>query len=352
MGKKGGSPKSTTQTSTHALTPQAQEFWEMAKPTVKGVFDKPYQPYAGNRVAGFNSLHHSALGLAGSQPGMPMDAAASRGFLNRTLAGNGMGIPVPQNPFIGKSVRANPMLEANNPYFEGSLRNTLNDVTDQFQRNRIAQTDANFARHNLFGGSNWADAQRGNQRELAKTLGDISTSSRFQEYNNRAQLHEADISRRSQEQTRDAGLAQHRIDMANQNAYQHQKQQMQAATLLPNIAQMETADTANRYNLRASAGQLQQQQEQAGLDDAYQRFGEQQGYDKQRADYLREWLSTINGNGVTSVTAPGAQGANPFAKIAGSGLSGLGTYAALAATPAAPFAIPAGLLAGGLGLFS
>lgn len=345
-------PKSTTSTSKHELTPQAQEFWELAKPTVKGIFDRPYQPYTGNRVTGLNGLQHNAANLAFSKPGMPMDAASSRSFLNKTLAGNGVGIPVPQNPFIGKSVRSNPMLEANNPYFEGSLKNTLNDVTDQFQRNRIAQTDANFARHNLFGGSNWADAQRGNQRELAKTLGDISTNSRFQEYNNRAQLHEADIGRRLQEQTRDAGLAQHRIDMANQNAHQNQKQQMQAATLLPNIARMETEDTANRYNLQASAGQLQQQQEQAGLDDAYQRFSEQQDYDKQRSDYLREWLSAINGNGVTSVTKPGAAGTSPFAKVAGSGMAGLGTYAALAATPLAPYAIPAGLLAGGMGMFS
>lgn len=345
-------PKATTQTAKNELNPQAQEMWERARPTVTGIFNKPYQPYAGNRVAGLNGLQHSAFGLAGSRSGMPMDAAASRGFLNRTMADNGMGVPVPQNPFIGKSVSANPMLEANNPYFEGSLRNTLNDVTDQFQRNRIAQTDANMARHNLFGGSNWADAQRGNQRELAKTLGDISTNSRFQEYNNRAQLHEADIGRRLQEQTRDAGLSQQQIDMANQNANAHRKQRMQAATLLPNIAQMETADAADRYNLQSTAGQLQQQQEQAGLDDAYQRFAEQQDYDKQRSDYFREWLSTINGDGTITKSRPGPAGPSPLARVAGSGLMGIGTYAALAATPMAPVAIPAGVGMAAMGMFS
>ncbi len=351
MGK-GGSPKSQTQTTKHELTPQAQALWGMAKPTVMGIFGKPYQPYGGNRVAGLNNLHQSAFGLAGAQSSMPMDAASSRGFLNSTLADKGMGIPVPQNPYIGTQVASNPMLEAHNPYFEGALRNTLNDVTDQFQRNRIAQTDANMARHNLFGGSNWADAQRMNQRELASTLGDISTNARLQEYNNRAQLHESDIGRRLQEQSRDAALAQQQIGMSNQNANLHRAQQMQAASLLPNIAQMETADTANRYNLQTTAGNALKQQEQAVLDDAYQRFVEQQNYDKQRSDYLREWLAAINGNGVSTSTGPAQAGANPMAKLAGSGLTGLGTYAALAASPAAPFAVPAGLLAGGLGLFS
>ena len=241
------------------------------------------------------------------------------------------------------------MLEANNPYFEGALRNTLNDVTDQFQRNRIAQTDANMARHNLFGGSNWADAQRLNQRELASTLGNISTNARLEEYNNRAQLHEADIGRRLQEQGRDAALAQQQIGMSNQNANLHRAQQMQAASLLPNIAQMETADTANRYGLLTNAAGLQKQQEQAVLDSAYQDFTDQRDYDKQRTEYLRQWLATLNGG-----AGGGAEQKNPstFTKVAGAGLTGLGTYAALAATPAAPIAVPAALLAGGLGLFS
>lgn len=415
MGK-DSTPSSTTTTTTHKLNPQANELWNMAKPTVTGMFDKPYQAYQGNKVAGFNGLHQSALNAAGMPSSMPMDAGASRGFLNSMLSSQGLGAQVPDNPLLGQrvgsnpfigqqigsnpmlgiktGVQSNPLLAENNPYFESSLKNTLNDVTDQFQRNKIAQTDANFARHNLFGGSNWADAQRQNQRELAQSLGGISTNARMNDYNNRMQLHEADINRRLQADqnditrnsglyesalgrdqsklaqdaslyeaalgrdssalNRDAALAQHKIDLSNQNANTYRTQQMQAASILPNISQLETADAANRYNLLSSAGKLQQGQDQAMLDDAYQRFMEKQGYDKQRADYLRDWLSTLNGGGSTTASQSGGNGGgSPFAKLAGSAATGLGTYASLAGiSAAAPFAVPAGLLIGGLGMLS
>lgn len=417
MGK-DSTPSSTTQT--HSLNPHAQALWNMAKPTVTGIFNKPYEAYQGNKVAGFNGLHQAAFNAANSPSSMPMDAGASRAFLNSMLSGQGLGAQVPNNPLLGHrvgsnpfigqrlesnpmlgiktSVQSNPLLAENNPYFESSLKNTLNDVTDQFQRNKIAQTDANFARHNLFGGSNWADAQRQNQRELVQSLGGISANARMNDYNNRMQLNEADINRRLQAEqndigrnvglyeaglgrdqakqaqdaslyeaalgrdfaalNRDAALAQHQIDLSNQNANTYRTQQMQAASMLPNIAQAETTDAANRYNLLSSAGKLQQGQEQAMLNDAYERFMAQQGYDKQRADYLRDWLSTLNGGGsTTSSQFGGGGGGSTAGKIAGAAATGLGTYASLApigatAAAAGPAALPLALLAGGLALAS
>lgn len=131
------------------------------------------------------------------------------------------------------------------------------------------------------------------------------------------------------------------------NAFLETQQNMlRGAALAPSV----DAGTYLPAQMGMQFGGAQQGQNQAQIDAAMQRYYENATRDVNNLRGYSDLLLGYGGQGGTSTgTAPGV---NPVANVAGSALSGLGIYGAMAMNPAtAPFAIPAGLLAGGMGLF-
>lgn len=119
-------------------------------------------------------------------------APASNPYIGQTT-------PQATNPYIGQttSVGTNPYLGLNNPYLEGALTKTLNDVQ--------GRVNAQFGQ-SAFGSS-------ANQELLARNLADASNQMRYQDYGLQAQLGESDVARR---------LAAQQADIARNASLQQQ----------------------------------------------------------------------------------------------------------------------------------
>lgn len=125
-----------------------------------------------------------------------------------------------------------------------------------------------------------------------------------------------------------------------------QQNMLRGAALAPSV----DAGTYLPAQMGMQFGGAQQGQQQAQIDAAMQRYYESATRDVNNLRGYSDLLLGYGGQGGTSTgTAPGT---SPVANVAGSALSGLGIYGAMAMNPAtAPFAVPAGLLAGSMGLF-
>jgi len=126
------------------------------------------------------------------------------------------------------------------------------------------------------------------------------------------------------------------------------QQQARMAALYPGIAQAGTMPG----QWMQQVGAQQQAMDQLGIDEAMSRH-----YYDYNAPYERytNYLNTLQGTpwGSTTTTGADPNAQSTMSQLAGSGLMGIGTWGALAANPAtAGVAVPMGLLAGGLGLFS
>src|SRR5690606_32660143 len=137
------------------------------------------------------------------------------------------------------------------------------DITRNFNNSVANNTDAMMARSGAFGGSAWQQAQSENANQLAQNLGRVSNDMRMADYGLQAQLSESDVNRRLQAQqndlarnaglsaqdldrslqsqltdlSRNSALSQAGLDMKNQNYQADRARQMQAAGMIPGMAQ-------------------------------------------------------------------------------------------------------------------
>lgn len=111
----------------------------------------------------------------------------------------GTGQTAVDNPYYGMNlnVGSNPYM-GDNPYLEQMIKASADQMTGAYQRGTAAQTDAMFARNRAYGGSAYQEAVAANQAALAKQLADTNNQYRFQNYQQSADLAEADIARRMQ----------------------------------------------------------------------------------------------------------------------------------------------------------
>jgi hypothetical protein len=121
---------------------------------------------------------------------------------------------------------------------------------------------------------------------------------------------------------------------------------LQGAGALGNLAQMQTADERQRIADLLASGGAQDARNQQDLDFIYGEFNRELDYPGRQIDLRNAAISPATGSIVTTTQPRYSQ--NPLVPAAG---MGLGTYAALAAIPAAaPYALPAALGMGALGL--
>lgn len=316
----GGGDSTVTQKSSfpEQVAPYVDPFMSQAL----SVSMKPYQSYTGQRIAPFTDAQNQAFGMTQN---IANASNAQIGGAQNALAGimNGSNqISVGQNPLLGQ----------NNPYLQQAIDAASQDVTRNFQNAVAPQTDSAFARSGAFGGSAWQQAQTDNQHQLTTDLGNIANSMRMGDYNLQAQLGESGLNRQQQGQQQ---------NIANQLA---------AIGATPGLSQ---AGYTNASAL-SSIGAQQQAQQQAGLDNAYNEWLNQQQYPYQQLGVMQGALSTLlgaSGHDITQ-TSPNPNQSNPISGAIGGAAGGLGLAGSLASAGlisnpiSAPIAIGAGLLGG------
>jgi hypothetical protein len=246
----GGSKDQTSTTDLPDwMKPYGSDFLNRAS----AVSQKPYTPYSGQTVAGLDPLTQQGIDQTG-QLGTQGTAAGNAGTqaLTDTLGGK--------------------YLDQGNPYLSGIIDQAQGDVVRNYNQVVKPQTEAAMVNSGSFGNAGLQQYQQGQQSDLQRNLGDISTNIRG-------------------------------------NAYANERGLMNSAIgLAPTYNAMQFGNA----NAATAAGQLRQQQEQAQLSDLYQRFLQEQGWDASQLGVLGNALGTLSGR-QTTVSGPqgisGGQGA-------------------------------------------
>lgn len=250
----GGDATTTTQQMPAWMEPYAKSYLGRAAQ----VADLPYQQYDGQRVAGFNGAQQYGMNAIASRAmnGSPVMGAAGQ-TLQDTASGRYLG--------------------AGNPYLQQQIDATSQDVIRNYNQAVRPQQQAAQAQSGSFGNTGLQQQETEGQRQLAQTLGNVSSGMRMQGYN---------------------------TERANQ---------MQSLSMAPQYANQDYADALQLMNV----GQMAQDNTQKNMDVDYGNWQAAQAYPRQQLDVMRNAIG-INGGGTTTQT--GAQG-NPLSQGLGGGLA-------------------------------
>ncbi len=231
----------------------------------QSVSDKPYTPYGEQTVAGMDPRTQQGIDQQ-AQLGANGTAIGNAGKAGLTDVLGGKYLNVDSNPYLSKQIDA----------AQGDVIRNYNTVSKPAMESAMVGSGS-------FGNSGLAQMQQGQQQDLQKSLGNISTQMRGNAYN-------------------------------TERGYQQQ-----ALNLAPAYSGMEFGNAQALQD----AGQTQQSQQQTELTDAYQKWMQAQGYDANQLGVMGNALGTLRGNGTQTTTgndggSSKAQTATSLAMIAAS----------------------------------
>lgn len=311
----GSQPTHTTQTTT-TIPQYARPYVERMLGKAEATTNAPYQAYGGQRVADFNPLQQQAMQSAANlgpaqQLGTGTQLAGIAG-----LQGVGAGQQYAQQATSPGSMQA-----YMSPYTNLALEPQMREAARRSAMEGQAQ-QAMAAQRGAFGGTRSALMEAERQRNLGQLQSDIygkGMQTAFEQAR-QAQQFGADLGLRG------AGMG------------------VQAAGQLGQLGQQQFGQQEAAMRAQAGAGALQQQQSQRALDQAYQDFLSQRGYQQQQLAFMSDILrgtplsqstqqvysappSLLGQLGGAGLTYMGAKQAGLFAK-GGSVSSGLAGIAA------------------------
>lgn len=301
MSKGGGS---TTQTTQVKLPEWVNAAGKENLALAKEISQRPYTPYTGQRIAGFNAIQQDAmqrqLDFANAGVGQPALNTAM------TTAGNVAG-------YAPASVVAN-VGNYMNPFLQQVGGNLVSDLDRTRQLAQMGNA-ADAVRNKAFGGSRQAVAESLTNSEFFRNANNALTN-----------LYAGGFDRATALAGQDIG---NQISAGGLN--------LNAANQLANMGGMQRQWGAADIALANEVGQRQQAMDQAMNDLAYQNFVEKRDYPLQQLGIRQSALSQSPYGSTSASTMPGAQ-----PNYLGSALGGALTGASLFGT--------GGALAGAMGL--
>ena len=226
------------------------------------VANNPYQQYGGSLISGFNNYQTQGL-----------DAQAQRGMSGSPVTGAASGNI--QGTLNGDYLKGNPYLQSQIDQAQGDVARNWNNV-------QKPAWDTSMQHSGSFGNEGVAQAQQMALSDTQRNMGNIAGTMRFNNYASERQ------------------------------------NQMQALGLAPGIANQDYTD----INAVNQSGNAYQQQDQRGLDSAYQQFQQARDYPKQQLDVMGRALQQSYGTNTTN-TQPGPSAAS---QLFGGAITGAGLY--------------------------
>ena len=254
-------PSSTTQTTT-TIPDYAKPYVERLMGKAEATTARPYEPFGGQRIAEFDPLQTQAFGEAAAlqpaqQLGMGTNIAGTAG-LGALTAGQRYAMGA-TDPGVTQAYMS--------PYIQGALAPQLqearrqSDITGQMNASQAAKAGA-------FGGSRFGIMEAERQRNLGTQQQQIYGTGMENAF-------------RSAQQAQQFGA---------QLGLQGLGQAGQMANTLGQLGQTEFGQQQARIQGLASAGAQQQALGQKALDQAYQDFLTQRGYEQQQLAYMSDML--------------------------------------------------------------
>ena len=260
----GGQPRETVQTQT-TIPEYAKPYVERMLGKAEAATSSPYQAYGGQRVADFNPLQQQAFqGAANLGPASQIGAGTQMAGI-AGLQGLGAGQQYAQQATSPGSMQA-----YMSPYTNLALDPQLREASRRSAMEGQMQ-QAQAAQRGAFGGSRSALMEAERQRNLGQLQSDIygkGMQTAFEQAR-QAQQFGADLGLRG------AGIG------------------LQGAGQLGQLGQQQFGQQEAAMKAQAGAGQQQQQQSQRALDQAYQDFLSQRGYQQQQLAFMSDILRGV-----------------------------------------------------------
>lgn len=259
----GGGSAPTQQSVTQTTIPEyAKPYVETMLGKTEALTETPYQSYGGERIAGFSPLQQQAFaGVQGMQTAPQLDQAsgmAGQAGIGSLYAGQNYAQQA-TNPYAAQAYMS--------PYIQNALAPQMQEAIRQ-SAIMGQQNQAQAVQQGAFGGSRSAIVEAERQRNLGQNLANIYGTGMQNAFQNAQQAQQFG-----------ATLGLQGLGQAGQ-----------AAATLGQLGQTQFGQQKDILQGQLSAGQLQQQQAQKGLDLSYQDFQNQRQYPYQQLAFMSDML--------------------------------------------------------------
>ena len=303
-------PAPTSQTVTQTSIPEyAQPYVERLLGKAEAFSNAPYQAYGGERIAGFTPMQVQAQQAAArlqpsQQLGMGTQMAGQAGLGQLSMAQNAANAG---NQYAQQATNPYAMQAYMSPYMDNALQPQMREAARQSGM-QAQQQQAQAAQRGAFGGSRSAIVEAERQRNLGQLQSDIYGKGMQSAY---------DQARQAQQFGATLGL------QGQQAGLQGMQGAAQTAATLGQLGQTQFGQQKDIINAQATAGAQQQALQQSQLQQKYQDFLNQRGYNQQQLAFMSDMLRGAPLGQTTqqqyTAAAPSAMG-----QVAGLGLAALG----------------------------
>lgn len=293
----GGTTTSTGTTYQSSLPEYAEPYYQELADRASTESKNPYYAYGGQRVAGFQPETYQSFGLAQTVAGRETPWRNQGAAAATDVAGSETQR---WDTYDNKEGYYNPFMD--------QVLNVEQDrATRRFQEQGVTR-NAEAVQAGAFGGSRQIVADSLAQRDLNEQLARSEAEGLRDAYFNAQQTFAADEDRTLQGR----GLS------------------LSAAQLLNDLEGSRYENEFQRVELLSQIGAQKQQQQQAGLDVAYQNYINQRDYPRQQLAFYSQILHGMPVTPQQEVMQTSTQPRpNPYSQIGGAGLTAAGLYGAL-----------------------
>jgi hypothetical protein len=241
---------------------------------------EPYQAYGGPRIAGFSEDTRNAFNLTRQAANAYQGPLAQALGMTEGAVAPGTGGLAAAQPHLANAAGTYP--EAASQYMDPYVQNVINraklEANRNYTENILPTLDAKFTQGGQYGSSAMAREANRAARDVTEGVQSQADAALSQAYTTGAGIYGAD-------KQRAMGLAQ----LTGQLGAQERDSRLKGAAQIGALGQ-----TAQQLGLTGAGaldtvGKMQQGQQQANLDLAYQDFANQRDYPRQTVD----WLSSV-----------------------------------------------------------
>jgi len=282
-----------------------------------------YQPYTGQRVAGFDPSQTAAFEQIGAMQ-RPGELGQAGDIYGKVAGSTGQFKPVDTGTITAGTFGAEQAKQYMSPYQQQVTDIAVRKAQEEAQRQAgISQLGA--AGRGSAGGSRQAVMDAMRLRGLTDTVGDLQAKGSQDAFRLAQQQFERDRQARmtAEERDRTAMMTQAERDRTAQE--RDRQAQLAAAKGLTGLGALTQQTDLQRFDAQQRAGAAQQQLEQQILDSRYQDFLMQRDYPKEQLGY---YSSLVRGLPAPISSSQVTYGREPSfgQQAAGLGLAGLGGY--------------------------
>jgi hypothetical protein len=294
----GGSAPTNQNVTTTSIPEYLRPYVEKAMGQAGALTDisqNPYQPYGGQKNAAFTPLQVQAMkSVSGMQVAPQLGDASNYAY---TAGQQGLGAGA---QYANMATSPGSISQYMSPYMQNAVDVQKQEAIRDYEKT-MPTLGSQAARVGAFGGSRQAIAGAEAQRNVNQQLANIQATGSQQAYDKAMQSMQFGSNLGLQ----GAGLAN------------------QSAGILGQLGQTQFGQQSAITDAQMRAGQLQQAQEQKGLDFQYQQYLDSLNYPYKQLGFLSDMF---RGLPLSQSTQSMYQNPNALSQIAGAGTAGYGLY--------------------------